>query len=151
MLKTEKGSALVFSLIILGFLLVSALSVATITVTDKKSALSTEKSSISFQTADSGVERVLQKVYKENPTSLDDLADMLRPGLRCDSSDGSISFAVAQGTAKVYFYEGELGDSLYTSCSSTDWRNNVNKIKSVGTYANTTRVVEVSITPPLVP
>ncbi|MDO8565585.1 MAG: pilus assembly PilX N-terminal domain-containing protein [Candidatus Moranbacteria bacterium] len=150
MLKANKGSALVFSLIILGFLLVSALSVATIAVADKKSALSTEKSGISFQTADSGIERVLQTIYKKAPTGLESLATKLGGGASCRS--GVVSFSVAQGNVKVFFYEGVEGKTLYTRCNNdATWRSTINKIKSVGTYANTTRVVEVSINPPSPP
>src|SRR3990167_8615687 len=63
-LSHRKGSVLIFSLIVLAFMLVSALSIATVSVTEKRASLSTEKSSRSFQVADSGVEIMLQKIYK---------------------------------------------------------------------------------------
>lgn len=145
----KKGSALIFSLIALSFILVSALSIATITIKEQRIASTTRMSSIAFQTADSGVEMILQKIYKSTPplTGLDDLKDELGSGASC--SNGVVSFFAAQGSVKVYFYEGELGDTLYKNCGTDDdWRSRVNKMKSIGTYASTARVVEVSITPP---
>ncbi len=73
----KKGSVLVLSLIILAFMLVSALSVATISVTEKRASLATDKSSRSFQVADTGVEMVLQQIYKNSHTDLNTLASAL--------------------------------------------------------------------------
>jgi hypothetical protein len=141
----KKGSALVFSLIVLSFILVSALSIAAVTIKEQRIASTTRMSSVAFQTADSGIEMILQKIYKEAPTGLNDLANKLGGGC----NNGVVSFSAAQGSVKASFYEGESGDTLYTSCSAdAAWRSRVNTMKSIGIYAGTTRVVEVSITPP---
>ena len=58
-----KGSALVFSLVVLSFLLMSAVSLATISAIARKSSLSSKSSNIAFQSADSILERMLQKIY----------------------------------------------------------------------------------------
>ena len=57
--KPKKGSVLVFSLIVLSILLSAAVAVATVSVSNRKSTLSTDKSNQSFQVANSGVELVL--------------------------------------------------------------------------------------------
>lgn len=151
----KKGSALVFSLIILFFLLVSALSVATVSVTEKRALLSSNKTNVAFQVADSGIEMVLQKVYKSTPApaTLNALAAAIGAGVKCDDTGSytTISFNAAQGKVIIAFYKGVNGTDLYTgSCTATDWLNDVNKIKSTGMYGNTVRSVEVglSLTPP---
>lgn len=130
-----KGSTLVFSLIVLSFFLISALSVATIAISEKKASFSTEKSNISLQVADSGAEAVLKKIYKDNPSTPDGLGD-------CDS--GVIAGSVGVGDYAVSLYDN---DDNRISCSATDWRAEVARLKSQGIYANTTRVITVEVEP----
>jgi uncharacterized membrane protein len=66
--KPNKGSVLVFSLIVLSIVLSAALSVAVVNVSNRKSAGSTGQSVQSFQVADSGVEMALEAIYKGNNT-----------------------------------------------------------------------------------
>lgn len=158
----SRGSVLVFSLIVLSFLLVAALSVATVTVSEKKISSTAGKSSLSFQTADSGVEAVLQKIYRGNYANLYALASDLHSGAssaECASGNASatpptpatITFDVGQGVSTVSFFTGTNGNDGYATCgdstgtTGTDWREKVNKIKSEGTYANSTRAVEVAV------
>lgn len=137
----RKGSVLVFSLVILSFLLVAALSVAVVSVTERRGSLATEKSSRSFQVADSGMEVILYKIYKEN-----DVALPVHPTLTdLDSScnNGEITGSTATGTYIISFYRKQ--NNKFTSCSDTSWRTEIIKIKSEGTSGNTTRAVEVGL------
>ncbi|MDP3957142.1 MAG: hypothetical protein Q8Q10_01425 [bacterium] len=139
---SRKGSVLIFSLIVLAFMLVSALSIATVSVTEKRASLSTEKSSRSFQVADSGVEIILQKIYKGGfeTSPLSALGD-------CDPDTGEISGTPT--TAGTYytisFYDSS--DTKLVDCNDATWRSKVVKIKSAGVSGNTTRAVVVGVRP----
>lgn len=131
-----RGSVLIFSLVILSFMLISALSIAAVSVSEKKSSFSTEKSSRSFQVADSGVEIILQKIYKGGFDS----SPLSALG---SCSNGEISATLNSSTYKISFYDNS--DIRLTSCSDTSWRSKVVKIKSEGLSGNTTRAVEVAV------
>lgn len=137
-----KGSVLIFSLIILAFMLISALSVATVSVTEKRASFSTEKSSRSFQVADSGVEFILQKIYKGNYNTLDDLATAL--GTTCDAQ-GEIGAPLNSGSYNISFYDNAGVKFTGSDCNDLTWRDRVVRIKSEGTSGNTTRAVEVGV------
>lgn len=133
-----KGSVLIFSLIVLAFMLVSALSVATVSVTERRSSLATDKSSRSFQAADSGVEIMLQKIYKGGfeTSPLSALGSC---------NNGEISDTLNSGTYTITFYDN--ADDPLTSCDDAAWRSKVVKIKSAGVSGNTTRAVTVGVKP----
>jgi len=142
-LKLNQGSVLVFSLIVLSILLSAAVAVATVSVANRQSTFSTTKSSQSFQVADSGVELILQQIYKAVPThaSINALAAALGGGATCAS--GAITkTGVAGGDIKVSFYDK---DNNLISCTDTAWRSKVVAIKSEGTAAGTTRLVETAV------
>lgn len=65
-LQKQKGSALVFSLLVLSILLASAIAVMSVAVVEQQSSFATQRSVIAFQAADSGAERVLERVYQFN-------------------------------------------------------------------------------------
>lgn len=137
--RSIKGSVLVFSLIILAFMLVSALSVAMISVTEKRASLATDKSSRSFQMADTGVELVLQKIYGTTTyTDLNALATALGGGFTCNTGEitkSGVGYAVTFLTSA----------NTPIGCSIPTWRSDVAKIKSEGTAGNTKRAVEVGV------
>lgn len=113
-------------------MLVSALSVAMISVTEKRASLATDKSSRAFQVADTGVEVMLEKIYKGNPSTLSALGICSNGDVSGGSPDYVVSFYKSDGTK-------------LTDCSDTNWRSQVAKIKSEGTAGNTKRAVEVGI------
>lgn len=147
-ISRAKGSVLVFSLVILAFSLVSALSIAAISSTERTASFATEKSSRSFQVADTGMEVILYKIYKEN-----DVASPVYPTLEnldtsCDQ--GEITGVTGTGTYTISFYGkdgSDAGDELdkFTDCNGTNWRTEIIKIKSEGTSGNTTRAVDVGL------
>lgn len=156
-----KGSVLVFSLVILAFSLVSALSIAAISSTDRTASLATEKSSRSFQVADSGVEVILYAIYKKNDplpgeektyTSLTNLVNdnLTSFGSGADCENGEITGSTNTGTYVISFYAKDNNGDEYKldgdDCSNeTAWRTKIIKIKSEGTSGNTTRAVEVGL------
>lgn len=134
---------LVFSLIVLSILFASAVAVATVAVSDRRLIMSTDKSNQSFQVANSGIEMVLRQIYKSVPThaNLNDLATALGGGAAC--SGGSIQkTGVAGGDVKVSFYDED--DNLI-GCADTSWRSKLVGVKSEGTVAGTTRLLEMAV------
>ena len=146
-----KGSVLVFSLLILSIMLVTSLTILSSALLNQKASLSTGSSGRSFQVADSGVERVLYQIYKQNNATLEDLGDAIAGGstatVRCNN--GIVSFPVSGGDVKVGFYQDDVSNPgniiSYTNCAGTDWRDKVVKIKSEGTAGTTSRAVEVAV------
>lgn len=156
-----KGSTLVFSLIILSFLLVSALSVAVVAAVARKSALTSDKSNVSFQIADSAAEAILQKIYKvhDQTTNKYPTLSLLAASITGASCNGStLSGNVGTGklyTATLYRNAGSVAAPDYQPilCSddNTDgdggWRTKVVKMKLVSAYRQTSRAIEVGVKP----
>ncbi len=138
----KKGSILVFSLIVLAFLLVSSLSIATLSMVERRTSSATDRSTRSFQVADSGVELVLQKIYKSSFSTLNDLAASL--GTTCNAQ-GEITAVLSSGTYTVSFYDNDNNKFTLADCSSATWRDRIVKVKSEGVSGNTTRAVEVAV------
>lgn len=142
--QPNKGSVLVFSLIVLSIVLSAALSVAVVNVSNRKSAGSTGQSVQSFQVADSGVEKALKEIYKGSYASLNALQAAIASSTSCAS--GKFSFPVSGGTSTVTFFDT---DNNPLSCTSSTWRDDVVKIKVEGTSNGTTRVIETAIAAPV--
>lgn len=138
----QKGSALVFSLIVLSFLLIASLSLAALSVSETRSAISLDRSVVAFQIADSGIEVVLEKIYKGtcNGQNLDCLG-----ACNLQNSKAGITGTVNSGAYRVEFYD-QNGSAL-SSCNTSTWRADTESIQSEGTYKNTTRAVKVDVNP----
>jgi Tfp pilus assembly protein PilX len=130
-----KGSVLVFSLIILSIMLVTALTLLSSSVLQQKASLSTANSARSFQVADAGAEQVLYQLYKQNAGSIEDVADNM--GLSC--SDGVVQNTSAGWT--IRFYDEE--DNRFTDCDTGS--DQIAAIKSEGSSQSTVRAVEVAV------
>ncbi len=61
----QKGSIVVFALIVLSFILIAAFSVAAVTLVERRSANISVNSTTAFQQADKGMEEFLQQLYKD--------------------------------------------------------------------------------------
>ena len=130
-----KGSVLVFSLIILSVMLVTALSLLSSAVLDQRASLSTADSTRSFQIADSGVEQTLYQIYKKDPGTIDDIASGM--GLSCDA--GAITDASSGWTVRFY----DADDNRLSNCDAD--RSDIAALKSEGSAKGTTRAVEVAV------
>lgn len=139
-----KGSTLVFSLIVLAFLLVSAISLATVSVTEKRAALATAKSSLSFQAADGGAEAILA-----------DIKDGDAEGAKTFINEffGACSQGMVKGgDTESGRYEVTFYDENEDALGCDDARADIVRIVSKGFYANTTRAIDIGIPPvPIVP
>jgi Tfp pilus assembly protein PilX len=147
-----RGSVLVLSLLVLAMLLSAALSGAVAVITTKNSSRVTEKSSLSFETADGAIENILKRVHQDNDSNLNDLADNLFGSASC--SNGVISGTLpssASGTYAVTFLDNN-GAKLQCSGAGYNtnalWRAKLVKLRSVGNYGGSTRVMEVGVAQP---
>lgn len=145
-----KGSALVFSLLVLSMLLAIAVSGATITIASKKSARGTEKSILAFQVADGAAENVLRGVYKRTDATLNTLAGNLYGSANCTSGVVSGTLPSGSGTYTVTFLDNS---DAKLQCSGTgynsyaEWRSKLVHLLVVGTFGGTTRAIDVGIRP----
>lgn len=139
--RHQRGSVLIFSLIVLALMLISALALAAVAVSEKKASLATERSSRSFQVADTGVEAVLREIYQANHPDLNALAGALGPSASCNG--GVITLTQSNTEYRVTFFDNS--GAQFASCSDGTWRREVVKLKSQGMSGNTTRAVEVGI------
>lgn len=139
-----RGSVLVFSLIVLSFLLMSAVSLSTISTITNKSSLSSKNSNIAFQSADSMVEIMLQKIYTMADTipDLDDLVSKIGYSSTC--TNGVIKGVTLDGT-----YVAVLADVEGTiiACNDSNWRDIVRVIELKSTHSTNDRSIRVNVTP----
>lgn len=64
-MKHRNGSIVIFALIILAFVLTAALSIAAVTLVNRRSANISVNSTVAFQNSDKGMEDFLQQLHKE--------------------------------------------------------------------------------------
>jgi uncharacterized protein (TIGR02145 family) len=132
--KKYPASILVVSVMILGIVLATALSISAVSVKERNASIGSSQSIKSYQTADSGIEQVMTLIKDHNgePTisNIDTDAD-------CDDGE----FNSSEG------YVVQLKDStgnIITSCATPV--ASIASIKSIGTFGNTQRAVEVTVT-----
>jgi hypothetical protein len=138
-MKRKKGSVLIFSLIILSLMLITALSIYFSSGKNRTSSLITNKSNQAFQAADSGAEIISREIYKESNMRIEDLGD-------CDSGGAeTISDYIDSGNERKYevFFYDLNGNKLNCSSNVAD----INGLHSVGTYGGTVRAVNISVSP----
>jgi hypothetical protein len=142
--KKIKGSVLVFSLLIMFFMLVIALGMAAVTNTETRSSISTVKSTQAFQYADTGAEQVLI-VYKNSENQSANLADAPSAGGLGTSCVGDYGTTAFIGTFASEKYEVRFKDKTGAEMDCNDPVGNIRKIKSTGSHLGNTRAIEVDI------
>jgi len=122
----------------------SAVSLATISAISRKSSLVTKNSSIAFQSSDSMIEVMLQRIY----TTTDDIATpsalATAIGYSSSCSVDTISGSTRDGSYEAVLYDINGNKIL---CSDTNWHDIVRKVVFSGTYSQNDRAIEISITP----
>ncbi|MEA3322867.1 MAG: LamG domain-containing protein [Patescibacteria group bacterium] len=164
--RTKKGSVLVFALIVLSFILVTAFSLAAVSLIERRSSGASVNSSTAFQNSDEGMEEFLQQLYKELDPN-DDLAkmgtqlnDIYGSGYVCCDSAGSVGCpsmdptaparigsqdtefiitAYKEGTGVVSGSGGWEQTIPITSCDEA--LANVSRFRATGNYNNASRAV----------
>jgi hypothetical protein len=129
------GSILVYSLIILSIMLMTALSIASVTVMERKSAGTTGASNQAFAVADSGSELFLGRIKNKSGT----LNSVF--GASCPAGGNTYTGNVSTvGNFTVTFFKA---DGTQATCN--DQISSITKIKSAGYSNNATRAIEVAV------
>lgn len=152
--REKKGSALVFSLVVLSLTLVAAMGVLAASVSARKNSGATRKSVAAFQVTDSGLEMVLEKFYKGEGAggtncpagagcqTADSLLKALGAPWNCLSDGKTLENAsVDPGQVDVTLHDSS-GDAI--DCTDTT-PSNIKSIKAIGTYSGVVRAVEVAV------
>lgn len=135
-LKISKGSVLVFSLIVLAMILVMALGISAVTITERKTASGTGKSIKAFENAESGVEEVIQKAKGVSASTT--LSSVFTDSCSCAS--GIVTCDSSKYKITLY----KTGETENQVMACTDTISQIVAIKSVGTYSDTVRAVETA-------
>ncbi len=131
----KRGSILAFTLIVVLMILVISLGVVTVSTTELRSSSSTDKTTVAFQVADTGMESILEKIKSSN--YLDDTLLEVFPGC----VNGVISGTV--GIGKQYDVRFFRDDDSLVGCG--DRVGDISKAKSVGEYSAVDRAVSSSV------
>ena len=134
MKKSSKASALIISLLILSIMLLVGLSVSITTVKEQKSAMESEKSSIAYQIAESGVEFTMQRLLDNSGLQIRNI-----PGFG-ECLNGGFTRNEGGGQNVIEFLEDD-GDDV--SCSRP--ASEVQVIKSSGSFRNVTRAIHAPV------
>ncbi len=134
-MKTKlKASALVVTMMILGIILITALSISLVSIKERKASLGSNNSDQAFNTAQNGVESVLQQI-KTNSSGMVAAVDSSCNGT---ISSGGYSVQLLDSSSKV------IDSANGYDCSTTPV-SSITKLKSVGTYGQDQRAIEVAV------
>jgi hypothetical protein len=141
MRQSQKGSIMVYTLIILTFLLIFSFSIISVNESQTRSAIATDESVVAFFLAESGVETLLDSIYSgaANGAALQSIYSS------ASCSSGTLSFNLSAGTWQASFYD--LSGTKLTSCSDTTWRGVVDEMKVDGIHAGSIRSIRMSVKP----
>ena len=133
-MQKSKASILVVTLMVLGIVLVSALSISLVSVQERKASMGSSKSGAAFQVADSGIELVMDSILSSRKDSLKTLASI-------GCSNGNIT-----GTGYVVELKKDNGSGgeVGVNCG-TDKISDIIAIKSVGTGGGQQRAIEAAV------
>lgn len=137
LIKKLKASILGSTLVIMGIVLVTALSISAVSVRNKKASLNSSKSNQAYQVADSGIEAVMDKILN-NRLAGKTASDVW--GASCNG--GKISDVTAGYAVDLKIYDGN-GDEKQATCS--DRLDKIVAIKSVGTAGQSQRAIEAAV------
>jgi hypothetical protein len=137
--KVAKGSVLVFSMIILFLILMSALAIGAATVIERKNSLSSNKSTQGFQAADTGIEIAAKKIKEAVSTTVLNNASLFPTCL-----DGSIvdtSLGADKQVIISFFTDIDATPAALANCV-TNTAGDIKSLRAAGTYFGITRAVK---------
>lgn len=129
LIKKSKASVLVVSLIIMGMVLIASLSVALVAVKERRASIGASKTGVTFQSADSAVEKVLNDIAKGGHTKTSELVNC---------AAGIITY----GDVKVSLLD--INGALI-SCNTETSLGDVAKLKAVAVGTQTGRAIEADV------
>lgn len=120
--KNQRGSAILATIMVLGVVLVSALSIAFVTIQNFKASKGASKSTTTYQLADEGVESVMYEIVKGNFDTVSELSN-------CQSS-GKIGSSSLGYEVTLFDKDDNIIDCNSDGSLSI---SDIKKLKSVGT------------------
>lgn len=133
---------MVFSLIVMLFLLMAAVSITTVTISETKSSSALARSTNAYIVAESGMEIILKRIYS-NAYNGSDLNALAPSGTSCQN--GEIRGTIGDGQYAVTLLRSD--GSPIATCSTTTWRTEAAGIESQGAFGTTTRAIRVDVAP----
>ena len=130
--KKFKASVLIITMIILGIMLVSSLSISLVSTRERKVAIGDFQSGQAFQNAQSGVELVVQDI-KSGKTFASQLSN-------CNSGTKLI-----EDTAISYTVELQDMQGVRIDCNSASAIANIAYLKSIGSFRDTQRSIRATV------
>ena len=131
--KKFKASVLIITMIILGIILVSSLSISLVSTRERKVAIGDFQSGQAFQNAQSGVELVTYDIKKNGYITVNQLAN-------CDSGTKLI-----KDTAISYTVELQDMQGVRIDCNSASAIANIAYLKSIGSFRDTQRSIRATV------
>jgi hypothetical protein len=140
-MKKHNASILVVTLLILGVVLMIALTVSLVSIKQRQASLGAGKSNLAFQNADTGVEEVMSKVVNNGGTTLGNLD---ATNWICSILTGG-NHAVLKSVTKGYSVELKKADETQSTDCSTS-ASEIASIKSTGIGSNQeSRAIEAAV------
>lgn len=154
MLKEKnKASVLIVTIIILGLILVSVLSMTLVSFRNRKASMGDVRSQQAFQNAEAGVESVLRAIIKNPTKKISELTDF-----NCSSIAGIDNATLRETGANANLsYIAELKKFGYDSANSAtyvkcdDLASNIVYVKATGSGFGQQRAIEAAVIMPVVP
>ncbi|MDO8240727.1 MAG: fibrobacter succinogenes major paralogous domain-containing protein [Candidatus Moranbacteria bacterium] len=138
-IKNFKASILIVTMMILGIVLTSSLSIAIVSLKERKASLGSNKSNQAYQTADTGIEKLMDAILTNRTVSTKTGNDL---GLPC--SGGKVTGAGFVVELKKDD-PANPGNEIVAVC--TDTLDKIVAIKSVGTGSDMQRSIETAVAP----
>jgi len=140
-MKTQKfkASVLVVALIIVGIILVTALSVSLVSVKERNASMGASKTGIAFQNAQSGIESIMDALLKTPTPSTTKLSGL--GNITCDESSG-LTLLTSNANPNFSVEPKKQGE---ISMTCDDLVRDVASIKSTGSESGQERAVEAAV------
>lgn len=148
--KKKKGSILIFSLILFFVMLAISVSIASISVGEKKSAGVTDNSAQAFQLADTASE-----VFITKAKAINRISELDADPFRCETSAGNPNNgklvmlnppnSKTLYTVELFHDNAGTWESVHCATSGALLINTIDKIKVIGISNGTARATEVSV------
>jgi len=137
-----KGSALVYSLIILFVMLTVVLAMSAVNINERNNAGTTGDSVQAFQTANSGSE-LFAKVMKTNPATVGAIAAAFGG---CNVATGNLTGSISGGGSyTIELFKSDGTTQINCSSDAALASNTVVSIKSTGTFSGSSRAIQVAL------
>lgn len=149
-IKKYKASVLVVTMVILGLILLSALSMMLVSLRERRASMSDVRSQQAFQNAQTGIELVMNAIIQKRSTNPNETVENIGFDQCNDTSQNAVLSDSGDSTYTVELKKfGYIAStpSTYTRCNTTKV-SEVVYIKSVGSGVSQQRAIEAAVPMP---